>query len=121
MRVTYENPPEVEGGLIVHLVGSLNVQSAAMLWETASQLVDATTRFVVIDFTRVTMLTSAGIGILVRIYTRLKGHGGGLAIFGCNAKIREIFAIVMLNDVLHVCGSETEAWEAIRTSAPGGS
>ena len=121
MRVTYETPPEVEGGLIVHLGGSLDVQGATMLWETASQLIDEETRFVVMDFTKVTILTSAGIGILIRLFTRLKGYEGGLAVFGCSSKIREIFTIVMLDDVLHVCDSEAEAWEAIRTSAPSGS
>ncbi len=85
------------------------------MWESTSQQLDYETRFVVFDFTEVTMLTSAGIGILIRLYTRLKASEGGLAIFGCNAKIREIFAIVMLTNVLKVRNSEAEAWEALQS------
>jgi len=114
MHVSYENPPEIDGGLIVHLAGSLDIHGATMLWETASQLIDEETRFVVVDFTKVTILTSAGIGILIRLFTRLKGYEGGLAVFGCSSKIREIFTIVMVDEILKVRDSEDQAWEAIK-------
>jgi len=116
MQVNYEQSSERPGALIAHLSGAITALEADQLWESASQLVDEETRFIVFDFTRVTMLTSAGIGILVRLYTRLKASEGELAIFGCSGKIREIFSIVMLTDVLKVCGSETDAWQAIKTA-----
>jgi len=121
MHVSYENAPEAEGALIVHLAGSLDVHGANMLWETASQLIDEETRFVVMDFTKVTILTSAGIGILIRLFTRLKGYEGGLAVFGCSSKVREIFTIVMVDRILKVCDNEDQAWEAIKgnSSKPG--
>ncbi len=114
MHVTYETPTGREGALIAHLSGVFNADAAEQLWESASQLFDEETRFVVFDFTRVTILTSAGIGILVRLYTRLKVYEGGLAVFGCSSKVREIFTIVMLDAVLHVCDSEDQAWKAIK-------
>ena len=80
-----------------------------MLWESASQLVDRTTRFLVFDFTKITMMTSAGIGTLVRLHTRLQGLGGGLAIYGCSSRVREIFSIVMLDKILAVHDTESEA------------
>jgi len=113
MHVTYENPPGREEALVAHLSGVFNVDAAGQLWESASQLVDEETRFVVFDFTRVTVLTSAGIGILIRLYTRLKGYEGGLAVFGCSSKIREIFTIVMVEEILKVRDTEAEAWDAI--------
>ncbi len=118
MHVTYETPAGREGALVAHLSGVFNEDAAGQLWESASQLVDEETRFVVFDFTRVTILTSAGIGILVRLYTRLKVYQGRLAVFGCSSKVREIFSIVMLEQILHVCDSETEAWEKIGTTFP---
>jgi anti-sigma B factor antagonist len=114
MQVNFEQSqgrPEV---LIGRLSGAINALAADQLWESASQQVDQDAHFVVFDFTEVTMLTSAGIGILVRLYTRLKDRNGGLAVFGCSGKIREIFSIVMLDKVLKVCDSEDQAWEAIK-------
>ena len=115
MQVRYEQPSDRPGALVAHVSGAMTVLEATQLWETASQLVDNETRFVVFDFSKVTMLTSAGIGILVRLYTRLKVWEGELAIFGCNDKIREIFSIVMLTDVLKVCDSEADAWQALKS------
>jgi anti-anti-sigma factor len=118
MHITYENPPTRPGALVAHLSGVFNVDAAGQLWESASQLVDKETRFVVFDFTRVTVLTSAGIGILIRLFTRLKGYEGGLAIFGCSSKIREIFNIVMVDEILKVRDNEDQAWDAIKEISP---
>lgn len=114
MQVNYEHPAERPGALIVHLDGTLNALTADQLWESISQKIEEEGRLVVFDFTEVSMLTSAGIGILVRLYTRLKDREGGLAVFGCSAKIREIIAIVMLEKILNVCDDEDQAWEAIK-------
>lgn len=114
MKLTYDHPEERPSALVVHLDGTLNALTADQLWESASQQIDKGGRLIVFDFTEVSMLTSAGIGILVRLYTRLKDREGGLAVFGCSDKIRGIIAIVMLEKILNVCDDEDQAWEAIR-------
>lgn len=113
MQVIYEHPSEHPDSLVVHLDGSLNALTADELWESASRRIDDGETVVVFDFTKISMLTSAGIGILVRLYTRLNDREGSLAIFGCSSKIREIFTIVMLDGVLKVRDSEDEAWQAL--------
>ena len=50
-----------------------------------------------------------GSELLVRLLVRLRSYGGAVAICGCNDKIREVFGIVMLEDILQVCDSEEEA------------
>ena len=114
MHVTYEPADQLEGALIARPNGTCDANGAVLLWQTASQRVDQQTRFVVFDFSGVTILTSAGIGTLVRLFTRLKGYDGGLSVFGCSEKVREIFSIVMLEDVLKVCDTEEEAWASLR-------
>lgn len=114
MHVAYENPPGRSGALVAHLKGRFDIGGATTFWESASQLVGEETRRIVIDMSGVTMLTSAGLGILVRLLTRLKECDGGLAIFGCNDKIREIIGLVMLIDILKVRDSENEAWDALQ-------
>ena len=114
MNVTYEKLTNLVGALTARLDGTLNALTADELWESASQRTDEGIRFVVFDLTKVTILTSAGIGVLVRLYTRLNDREGGLAIYGCNPRIREIITIVMLDKILNVCDTEDEAWEAIK-------
>jgi anti-sigma B factor antagonist/serine/threonine-protein kinase RsbW len=113
MNVTFQKPAGHASSLIGRLDGAFNENGAITLWETASEIVDDDNRYVVLDLTGVTMVTSSGLGILVRLYTRLRGLGGGLAIFGCSAKIREVIDLVMLTDILKVSATEADAWQAL--------
>ena len=109
MKVSFEPDPAIPDGLVVRLSGDLEINGAARLWEEVSARADEKTRFFIFDFTNVHIVTSAGIGTLVRLLVRLRGFGGTVAIFGCSDKICEVFEIVMLQEILHVCDSEDEA------------
>jgi len=109
MKLTYEPDPTIAGGLIVRLSGNLEINGAIQLWEDVSSRAGEDTRFFIFDFSDVPIVTSAGIGTLVRLLVRLRGLGGAIAICGCSDKICEVFDIVMLKDLLQVCDSEDEA------------
>ena len=109
MKLSYEPIPNRDDGLIVRLVGNLEINGAGQLWEDVSARADEQTRYFVFDFAGVPIVTSAGIGMLVRLLVRLRSYGGTVAICGCSDKIKEVFAIVMLQEILHVCDSEDEA------------
>ncbi len=113
MKLSFEPSSLREGSVLARLEGTIDASAATELWEKISAKVDAVTRFVVFDFSAVKILTSAGIGTLVRLFTRLKGYGGGLAVFGCSAKVCEIFDVVMLRDILGVCETEADAWNRL--------
>ena len=49
-----------------------------------------------------------------RSFTLLKPQGGSLAVFGCDPKVREIFRIVMLEEILKVCETREEAVERLK-------
>ena len=115
MQVIFEKPEGRDNALVARLSGAVNALTAGELWELISGQLDDEIRFVVLDLTGVTMLTSNGIGILVRLYTRLNALEGGVAVYGCNSKIREIFTIVMLHEVLKVRDTEAEAWQALES------
>jgi len=113
MKLTFEPDPAIPDGLVVRLSGNLDVNSATHLWDDVSTRAGEETRFFIFDFTDVPIVTSAGIGTLVRLLVRLRGYGGAVAICGCSDKIREVFSIVMLEDILQVCDSEDEAREKL--------
>jgi anti-anti-sigma factor len=119
MKLSYEPDPAISGGFIVRLSGNLEVNGATKLWDDVSNRAGEDARFFIFDFTDVHIVTSAGIGTLVRLFVRLRGIGGALAICGCSDKICEIFEIVMLKEVLKVCGSEEEARQKLAPPQPG--
>jgi anti-anti-sigma factor len=109
MKLTYEPIPNTPGGLLVRLSGNLEINGATQLWEDISTRAGEDKKSFIFDFSDVHIITSAGIGTLVRLFVRLRGFGGGIAIFGCSDKICEVFEIVMLKHILQVCDSEEEA------------
>lgn len=109
MQVVFEPDRELVDGLVVRLQGAVDVVTADRLWELVSERIDRGVRFFLFDFSGVTIVTSAGIGMLVRLLIRLRGRGGSVAVFGCNDHICEVFEIVLLKEILHVSGSEDEA------------
>lgn len=117
MKLTYEPIPDMPNGLTVRLSGNLEINGATQLWEDISTRVDEETRFFIFDFSDVPIVTSAGIGTLVRFLVRLRAFGGAVAICGCSDKICEVFKIVMLDDILQVCESEEQARERLRRAA----
>lgn len=114
MIVTFDTDSELEGSLVAHLEGTVDVNGAQEIWDSISKEVGDHPSPVMIDFSDVSILTSAGIGMMVRLFTRLKGLGGSLAVFGCSEKVREIFRIVMLEEILKVCDSREEALERLK-------
>ena len=109
MQLAYEADSEIEGALVVRLGGALEVNGAAQLWTMASEQAGEDARFFLFDLSDVNIVTSAGIGVLVRLLVRLQGFGGAIAIFGCSDKICEVFRVVQLAEILQVSESEAEA------------
>jgi anti-anti-sigma factor len=116
MELSFEPDPEIAGGLVARLTGNLDINGASQLWDEVSNRAGEETRFFIFDFTDVPIVTSAGIGTLVRFLVRLRGYGGAVAICGCSDKIREVFSIVMLEDILQVSDSEDEARQKLAQS-----
>ena len=116
MKLSFEPDPKIAGGLVVRVSGNLDINGASQLWDDVSTRAGEETRFFIFDFTGVPIVTSAGIGTLVRFLVRLRGFGGAVAICGCSDKIREVFSIVMLDDILRVCDSEEEARQKLAQS-----
>lgn len=114
MQVIFDTDAEFDNTLVARLRGTVDVLGAESFWELLAARVSESVPFVLIDLSEVGVITSAGIGTMVRLYTRLKGYGGGLAIYGCNEKICEIFSIVMLEELLQISASEDEAREKLQ-------
>jgi anti-anti-sigma factor len=114
MKVNFSEEGELERSLVAHLEGTVDVIGAQEIWASISTRVGESAARVLIDFSDVSILTSAGIGTMVRIFTRLKAQGGSLAVFGCDPKVREIFRIVMLEDILQVCDTREEAIQRLK-------
>lgn len=63
----------------------------------------------VIDFTALDYISSAGLRVLLGAAKKLQGSGGALRLFGLNETVREVFEISGFAQILPVKASEAEA------------
>jgi anti-anti-sigma factor len=100
--------------VVATLEGWLDEAGAEMLWEATSPLLDRTTPWLIVDLSRAPLITSAGIGVLVRLQRRVLDLGGDIAVFGAGKRVRELIEVVRLAQVLNLGDSIVHARERLR-------
>ena len=95
--------------IVASLVGNLNEDGTERLWQATSSLLDESHPSLVVDLGRVELLTSAGLGTLVRLHHRVHKLGGRIAMFGASSRVRGVIEVVMLTDILNLRSTIDEA------------
>ena len=108
MEVTCVADPALDGVMLATAVGQLDQNGASSFWDVVPSCLDSSSS-VLVDMTGVDSMTSAGVGVLMRIVSRVRPGGGKLAIFGCNPTVRKVLEICRLENVLNVADSADEA------------
>lgn len=70
-------------------------------------------RKMVIDFTALDYISSAGLRVLLGTAKRLRGGGGALRLFGLNETVREVFQISGFSTILDVFATEADALKGL--------
>ncbi len=91
-----------EGASILTLTGEVEVANAAQVRDAALKLVESGPRFLVVDLSGVDYMDSTGLGMLVGLLKRLKEKGGDLLIAGPQPRVRKLFDITGLAQVLRI-------------------
>ena len=80
--------------------------------ESVAQLDDRCTG-IVLDFSNVEMLASAGIGTLVRLHKRMKERKGQVALCGLSSELKELLKLTRMDKLLTVCDDKPSAVAAV--------
>jgi len=97
------------GAVVATVTGSLHAQGAKTLWASVGPRVAGDTPSLLVDLTGLELITSAGIGTLVRLLQRVQTQGGRMVVFGTIPRVREIIDVVMLGEILGLCDTVEEA------------
>jgi anti-sigma B factor antagonist len=87
---------------VVHVSGEVDVHSAPQLREGLAAELDAATRAVVVDLTRVGFLDSTGLGALVAVRTAAGERGLALPVVCTSERIMKLFTITGLDGVFDI-------------------
>ena len=99
-----------QGVTIIYPEGKITLGDGDQeLGEAVRQALEQGHRKILIDFTKVSVLDSSGLGELVGCYTSIKNRKGELRICGLNSRIFNLMQMTSLHSVFEVKDTEAEA------------
>ncbi len=109
MRIVCEQDESLEKAVLARPSGRLDAYGATLFWDAVGNRLTAQTPYLLLDLSEVELLTSAGVGILIRLVTRAQQNGGSLAVFGASARVRTVLEVVNLTTIVNLEEDEDTA------------
>ena len=100
---------EVEGITIAEFEGNLDTNTAPDAEERLGELLEKGVTKILVDFTTLDYISSAGLRVLLSTTKRLGGTGGSMRICGLNETVDEVFEISGFSTIFSVFGTRDEA------------
>jgi anti-sigma B factor antagonist len=94
---------DVDGDvLVIKADGGLNNQTAEKFITDIETLVEAGLRKIIVDCSRLEYISSAGLGVLVRLHKRMKQHAGDVKIASARSALLDLLRITRLDKRLEI-------------------
>ena len=100
---------EVNGIKVLRLEGRVDAVSSAVLEKKMNDIIQNKKNSVVLDFTKIDYLSSAGMRLLLSMTKKFKQQGGILGIFAIHEDVMEIIRMAGFEKILHIYSLEKEA------------
>ena len=98
---------------LVAFRGHLDSKTSPQAQQALDGILADGVRKLVIDFTALDYISSAGLRVLLATAKRASGAGGALRLFGLNETVREVFDISGFSTIFTVCATEADALEPL--------
>ncbi|GAB4240263.1 MAG: STAS domain-containing protein [Candidatus Methylacidiphilales bacterium] len=103
------------GGTVttVHLNGRLDASTSSNVETFIGEIFDGGAQALIIDFTKLNYISSAGLRVLLSVAKRAKTAQAKLALFGLTDEVKQIFDISGFTNILPVLQDEIAARDAV--------
>jgi anti-anti-sigma factor len=98
---------------VIAFAGNLDSNTSPVAQQAIDAFLAGGGKKLVVDFSALDYISSAGLRVLLGAAKKLQGAGSGLRLFGLNETVREVFEISGFSKILVVKGSEKEAVEGL--------
>lgn len=88
--------------LIISADGGLNSDNADKFVNELTALIDAGQTKIVVDCSRLNNITSYGLGVLVRLHSKLSKKGGDVKLACVKGLIEQVFKVTHLNKIFEI-------------------
>jgi anti-anti-sigma factor len=103
------NIEEVDNIIILRLLGRIDAASSSLLQNKLDVLFDEGRKVVLLDFSNIDYLSSAGIRVLLSFTKKFKEKKGRLGIFSLMDDVFDIIKLTGFNKILNIYKNEKEA------------
>ncbi len=111
LQVKFSNKGSI---LIVGIIGELDHHSAQYIRDKIdAEMIKATTKNIIFDFSKVTFMDSSGIGVIMGRYKNIQKLNGKAVIVSVNSQIKRIFDMSGLFRIMPVYDNIDTAVKAI--------
>jgi len=98
LKITQESTGEI---LTVQLIGDLNVKTSPYLEDELTKSIDGVKKLVV-DFTGVEYISSAGLRVLLAMEKAMRRQNGTMTLLHVNPAVKEIIRLAGFLQVMHI-------------------
>jgi len=103
---------EKQGKIVIHVSGRLDASSAPILEEKMSEVIGGGNFHLLIDFSNVEYLASAGMRLMLSNSKKLKTENGSLLFCSISEDVMEIIKMAGFEKILSIYPTEQEALAA---------
>jgi anti-sigma B factor antagonist len=98
-----------EGLEIIVVKGEVDASSSIQLDNAISEVVEVGGKNILIDCTSLEYISSAGLGVFMSYIEELKKKEAKMALYGLNEKVRGVFEILGLDQLLSLAADKEQA------------
>jgi len=98
---------------VLRVRASLDAKTAAELKPEVVAIGESGTKKVVVDLSKLALIDSSGVGVLISLFKRLRAIGGQVCFAGVQAQPKEVFRLLRLDRSLDLCATVDEALQKL--------
>ena len=95
-----------EGAHLFRLSGDLDTKGALVIEELIEQLIEENWMKVILDFEKVSFVSSAGVGVILGLVSTLREKGGEVYFVNLSPKVKSVFGLLNLDDYFKVVDAD---------------
>jgi anti-sigma B factor antagonist len=104
----------IDGDLIqFHVVGRIDASSSGNVEQAVNSALGEGSQRVIFDMRQVDYISSAGLRAILLAAKKAKAAGGGVAVFGLQPGVAEVFTVAGFGKIIPIVSSDAEAREKL--------
>lgn len=95
--------------LTIHIIGDLDASSSIQLDELLERAFEKKNYNIIVDFTDLNYISSAGVGVFISHLETIQAHQGNLTLINMKAHVYSVFEMLSLHKLINILNAENQS------------